>query len=196
MVYSYTILAAFCSVRSWMLWLVLLYSLTGCGEALPPENQVIKKRMADAIRHDYTQQTGDTIALDMAAITDFPWDTLYVFTVGTGQELVSKAIGKTWPENIPFLVDDDEKLFVFMNKGRIADYIKFRRNDNPHDSTSASFVAYFSLGELFTPATAKFRMIKECGKYGYPDSICTIDVVRPREKPLYRHSNPLAKFML
>jgi hypothetical protein len=190
------LLPAFCSVRSWVSWLVLLCLLTGCGEALPPENQALKKRMADAISHNYTQQVGDTVALDMAAITDFPWDTLYAFTVDTGTELVSKAIGTTWPENIPFLVDDDEKLFVFMNKGHITDYIEFRRNDDPHDPSSVHFSAYFSLGELFTPATAKFRMIKECGKYGYPDSICTIDVVRPKAIPLYRHSNPLSKFTL
>lgn len=152
--------------------------------------------MADAVRRNHIQQVGDTLVLDMAAITDFPWDTLYAFTESAGQEFVSKAIGTTWPENIPFVVDDDEKLFVFMNEGHIANYINFRRNDSPHDPSSVHFVAYFSLGELFTPATAKFRMMKECGKYDYPDSICTIDVVRPREIPLYRHSNPLAKFTL
>jgi hypothetical protein len=181
--------------RTWLLLVAcLLVSLSSCdSHSLPPENQALKKRMAVAIRRSNTHPAGDTISLDMTSITDFPWDTLYVFTKSIGPELLSKDIGMTWPVRIASVVDDDEKLFIFMHKGQLADYIEFNRNDDPNSPSSVSFVAYFALGELFTPATAKFELVRKRGVYGYPDSVSTIDVMRPKKKPLYRHTNPLAQ---
>jgi hypothetical protein len=186
-------LLALAMPRTWLLFLgCLLASLNSC-DSLPPENQALKKRMADAIRLSNTQPVGDTLRLDMTTITDFPWDTLYTFTKSVGPELLSKDIGMTWPVRIASVVDDDEKLFIFMHKGQLADYIEFNRNDDPSSPSSVSFVAYFALGELFTPATAKFELVRQRGAYGYPDSVSTIDVMRPKKEPVYRHTNPLAQ---
>ncbi|SFQ80427.1 hypothetical protein [Hymenobacter arizonensis] len=155
-----------------------LFLLTGCG-GLPPENQRLKQQVVQAIRAVEDRPVGDSITVDMARIVDIPWDTLYMFTSTTGPERITRAIGTPWPGDT--YVDDDDNLLVFMYQGRLADYVEFLGWNFQKEPNFVKFKGYFKGGELFTPATAKFRAIRN----RVPPHI--IDLHAPRgSKPILR----------
>lgn len=145
--------------------------LTGCS-GLPPENLRLKQRVVQAIRAVEERPVGDSITVDMTAAVDIPWDTLYVFTNTTAPERITAAIGAPWFGSE--YVHEDGRLFVFMHRGRIADYVYFMGWNGPQGPDFVRFKGHFERGELFTPATARFRATRS----KFPPHI--IDLEPPR----------------
>ncbi|MBD2770372.1 hypothetical protein IC235_20995 [Hymenobacter sp. BT664] len=154
-----------------------LLALSACN-SLPEENQVLRKRVAQAIGAVEARPIGDSLTIDVAQVANFPWDTLYVFPTTAEVERISRAIGTPWPggEN----VHEDDNLWVFMHQGQIADYVYFRGVNNAKLPNFVKFYGHFRIGQLFTPATAKFKAVR------LPISPEWIDLFPPQNRPVLR----------
>ncbi|MBD2770370.1 hypothetical protein IC235_20985 [Hymenobacter sp. BT664] len=154
-----------------------LLTLSACN-SLPEENQVLRKRVAQAISAVQDRPIGDSLTIDVAQVANFPWDTLYVFPTTTVVERISRAIGTPWPggEN----VHEDDNLWVFMHQGQIADYVYFSGFNYQKLPNFVKFYGHFDIGELFTPATAKFKAVRR------PISPEAIDLFAPRKPTVFR----------
>ncbi|MBF9239993.1 hypothetical protein I2I05_21560 [Hymenobacter sp. BT683] len=151
----------------------LILLLASCSE-LPPEDQAFKQRFVAAVSPITDRPVNDTLPLDLATVTPFAWDTVYVFSSTATLETINRSLGQRWPgdENM----HEDDNLWVFTQRGAIVNYLEFRGFNYQQEPHFVHFKGHFNLGELFTPATAKFSVIrrsispKRIEIFGPPDS--------------------------
>jgi hypothetical protein len=131
--------------------------LASCRE-LPPEDQEFKQRFVAAVSAIRSRPVNDTLPLDLATVTPFPWDTVYVFSSTATLETINRSINQRWPGDEG--MHEDDNLLVFTQQGDIVNYLEFRGFNYQQEPHFVHFVGHFNLGELFTPATAKFRVTR------------------------------------
>ena len=148
------------------------------------ENDFVQERLVQVAHSMQTKSVNDTVLLNMSSVTNFKWDTLYTFySTGLVRE-VSQAIGAPSPTYAN--VHEHETLFIFMKNGRVVHSTLFQRLPDNQEPNSLNVISAFSPGELFTPATATFKVTRD----NIHDN--TLLVLHFRNKaPIYRpHYDP------
>lgn len=169
-------------LTSSLLFMMLVLAYIFCG--IEYENDFVQERLVKVANSIRNKPVNDTLVISMSSFVNFKWDTLYTFySTGLVRE-VSQAIGAPSPTRAN--VHEHETLFIFMENGRIVHYTLFERLPDNHEPNSMKVIGGFSPGELFTPATAKFKVTR--------DTIYenTISISPYRNKaPIYRpHYDP------
>lgn len=144
----------------------------------PAEDQVLKKNFVHTLTALQQRAIGQDSVVDLARITTFAWDSLYIFPgVGT-VEGISQAIGTSWPgtEN----VHEEDNLFVFMNHGQLVKYLIFRGFNYQQEPNFIKFTLHANPGQLFTPTTARFWRYR--GAYAKP----WLELVPLQKQVIYR----------
>jgi hypothetical protein len=165
-------------IKAWLLCLSLTIACIAYFNSLPPESQVVKDKFFLAANKLKGEHIDDSILIDMASITDFPWDTLYVFPSTTTPYVITKVIGITWPDDENVHAYDN--LFVFVKNRHLISYALFITSVNKNTPNYLEFTGHFAQGELFTPATAKFKF----KWFKFPPQ--HLDLLPIREQPVYR----------
>jgi hypothetical protein len=134
-----------------------LLVLSGCVE--PAEDQGLKKAFVQALTAVTQRPPNQDIVVDLATVTSFAWDSLYTFPGTMPVTAITRALGSAWPgsENI----HEDDNLLVFMYRGHLANYVLFRGFNYQQEPNFVKFTLHADGGEVFTPATARFRVHRQ-----------------------------------
>ncbi|MCB0803962.1 MAG: hypothetical protein KDB74_12760 [Flavobacteriales bacterium] len=105
-----------------------------------------------------SSQTEKEIVIDIAEITDFDWDELFIFRPYTSGNKINESLGIQWSDeaNTSVVGSESYSLFIFMNKGKVVletfvprsiskdfgflEQIKFSRNDAKFISDKDNYV--------------------------------------------------------
>jgi hypothetical protein len=118
-------------------------------------------QIADGIE---TAVSTNATQINLADLTDFAWDNLYIFAPYTTPEQINVALGFTWPdaESSDIAMHDDITLLVFVENGRVVDHVEFPRAQGdfaaaaaaqPYPPEQAVFVLDNSNGIQLMPTT-------------------------------------------
>jgi hypothetical protein len=96
-------------------------------------------------------RTQEVPVIDLTECTDFKWDRLFIFGPYTTARTINKNINTFWLGAYFSRIDSDESitLLIFMNKGRVVQYVEFSR-DKVDFSTVANEAGYSSYEAKFT----------------------------------------------
>jgi hypothetical protein len=111
--------------------LILSMLMAGCF-LLGADAGKVSKRIAHEVRAKHAQH------VDMAEMTDFPWDELYLFGPYQVRDSICKTLrisGTECSRVSPDMVDEGDFLLVFRHKGHIAHVEKHRRYFGDFSST-------------------------------------------------------------
>lgn len=103
-----------------------LLVFVGCAEK--PIRPLVSSPLAHAVR---TQEI-----IDLAAVTDFDWDTVYIFPPYTPASEVKKKVGRFVPSSIE--ASDSVVLLVFLHRGRVVRFADFERQIGDLSSASGT----------------------------------------------------------
>lgn len=158
--------------------------ITGCSSELP-ENVALKKSLTQHIKPIEKVPLKDSLIINMRGLTNFSWDSLYVFNGRCSSEKISAAIGTTWRDGGTQAWFDSypDVLFIFMNKGKVAAHVWYEYFPDNEQPDYIHFRGVWNNGELYTPTTAVFIV-----RHEYEVSPYTIYMraVGLHEKPIYR----------
>jgi hypothetical protein len=104
-------------------------------------------QIADGIE---TAVSTNATQINLADLTDFAWDNLYIFAPYTTPEQINAALGFTWPEaaSADITLHDDITLLIFVQNGRIVDHVEFPRAQGDFAAAAAA--------QPYTPERAIF----------------------------------------
>ena len=104
-------------------------------------------QIADGIE---TAVSTNTTQINMTELTDFAWDSVYIFAPYTTAEQINQTLGFTWPEaaSSAIINQDDITLLVFVENGRVVDHVEFSRGQGDFSSAASP--------EPYTPDRAVF----------------------------------------
>ncbi|WP_349409889.1 hypothetical protein [Pseudalkalibacillus sp. SCS-8] len=102
-----------------LLTVLFIFLIEGCSQKTVVHNVTLEEHILS------TLEDGDEI--DLNELTDFTWDTAYLFTPYTTQESINKHLGVTFkdPSNIDHR--DDIFLLIFMEGGDVIQYAEISR---------------------------------------------------------------------
>ena len=144
----------------------------------PTDDKVLRKTLTESIGVIKSRPLSDTLTIDMARLTAFHWDTLYVFRGTNSEKFISQAIGTLWDKGRPdgWLDESPDNLLVFLNKQKIVSYVWYKgvAKGNTPESDFIHLQMNVNSAELFTPATAKFIVYRE--KWG--DNFIQVGFIR------------------
>jgi hypothetical protein len=88
----------------------------------------LQERLAAVIERK--RGSGERMLVDLRAISDFSWDTLYIFTPYTPIETVRDALGFDWPKAAEIEINkrDDINLLVFVSRGEVVQFLEYPRS--------------------------------------------------------------------
>ena len=115
------------------------FLLVFAAYAEKPIRPLVSSPLAHAIR---TQED-----IDLAAVTDFEWDTVYIFPPYTPANDVKKKVGRLVPSSIE--ASDSVVLLVFLHRGQIVRFADFERRIGDFSAASGA--------EGIPRSVAKFR---------------------------------------
>jgi hypothetical protein len=120
----------------------------------------LAEKLADEIEQ---VATNGNEQIDIANLTNFTWDSLYIFAPYSTPEQINHTLGFTWSEASPSAISlhDDISLLIFVNNGRVVEDVEFRRvggdfaeaaSSEPYTPDQASFAIDSSDGIKLMPA--------------------------------------------
>lgn len=124
--------------------------LTGCSIKYSGDNDNIEKK----IEHFAVDCKCTNYTIDITKLTNFKWDTVYVFNYSVPKDLVEQIIGTSYPD-----YQEGTRPMVFVHQGKIT-----HSENNPDGmlKNSPGQVIYnYSLGlryGVYTPRTAVFTV--------------------------------------
>lgn len=131
--------------------LVLLIAATGCTQKTPTSSKEIQKKIE--AKADACKDTSKC-SINIADLTDFKWETMYVFNSAQPKDIIEQAIGTTFPG-----YQDGMHPMIFMYKGVI---VYFENNpDGLAPGTPGQIIFSYTVGLhywAFKPTNANFRV--------------------------------------
>ncbi|WP_133272799.1 hypothetical protein [Hymenobacter radiodurans] len=125
-----------------MRWLFLFFVLIGAGGCSRSDDALLD-RLQTAIRTGPSLKEADYRVVDLAKLTDFPWDTLYFFrgSYDLSQRDVNRYLGFDW-DSPP--LDKTRNRILFVYQGQVAAYAdcdSYERVNNNQKGSALSMVA-------------------------------------------------------
>lgn len=111
------------------------------------ENENLINSMKNAFSENYS---GDLDYVDLANLTSFKWDRLYIFQPYTTKEKMRSVLGisSAWLINTEIASSDSYTLLVFIRKGFVVMSLDFYRGDGDF--------SYLDTGVGYSPNNSKF----------------------------------------
>jgi hypothetical protein len=122
----------------------------------PTEDQGLKKAFVQALTAVQQRPADQDTVVDLATITHFAWDSLYTFPGVMPVQYIPRTIGTAWPDSEN--IHEDDNLLVFMYRGHLVKFLVFRGFNYQQEPNFVQFTLQAAQGEVFTPATARFRV--------------------------------------
>jgi len=131
------------------LFLLLFCGFAGCSDA---NNQLLDK-LKDAVVSDEKNAQGYTV-VDMVQLTDFEWETLYVFHQNDDKNYISRELGFKWEGSA---VPNLHRRLLFVNDGKVVSFVDYDFREFP--------LVVYGCGEdrwVYPRSRAKFATFKYC----------------------------------
>jgi len=110
-----------------------------------------KERFMSKLRSAIQDASKNNVStFTMVSVTDFTWDTLFIFGPYTPVSEIEKALGFSWPLAKKSGIERNETfcLLVFLHKNKVVQYFEYPRRDGDFSSISST--------NKITPNTAIF----------------------------------------
>lgn len=78
--------------------------------------------------------------IDLHSVTDFPWDTVYVFGPYSSKRDVVKIIGVPWNGSTDVADDEGTHLLIFMQDGKVVRYTDLGRGTTDFAVNAENFI--------------------------------------------------------
>lgn len=89
------------------------------------ETYAVDNLLAENLSREVATAEGNSKLVDVAAVTDFEWDTLLLVAEDTPRERLEQALGETFQGNLNYDVESSE-LFVFLRDGELVRFADYR----------------------------------------------------------------------
>lgn len=89
------------------------------------ETYAVDNLLAENLGREIATAENDNRRVDIAAITDFEWDTLLIVAEDTPRARLDEALGATFEGNLNYDVESSE-LFVFLRDGELVRFADYR----------------------------------------------------------------------
>ena len=89
------------------------------------ETYAVDNLLAESISREVATAEENSRRVDLAAVTDFEWDTLLLVAEGTSRERLEEALGTEFRGQLNYDVESSE-LFVFMRDGELVRFADYR----------------------------------------------------------------------
>ena len=89
------------------------------------ESYAVDNLLAEGLSREVATAESNSKLVDVAAVTDFEWDTLLLVAEDTPPERLEEALGQTFQGNLNYDVESGE-LFVFLRDGELVRFADYR----------------------------------------------------------------------
>lgn len=89
------------------------------------ETYAVDNLLAESLSREVATAEDNSKLVDVAAVTDFEWDTLLLVSEDTPLEQLEQALGDTFQGHLNYDVESSE-LFVFLRDGELVRYADYR----------------------------------------------------------------------
>lgn len=113
--------------------LVIMLSFCLCvASCSKPLEKSPSEKFSEKLAEAVVKKRGnsDTVLIEFSKLTDFEWDSLFVFTPYTQVKEINAALGYEWDDAASTGIDkfDQFNLLVFTLRGRVTRYVEHPRN--------------------------------------------------------------------
>ena len=147
-------------------FLVFIFLIISCKKEIQSNNEFPFENIAGKLDKVLANNTADK-QIDIAKLTPFDWEQLYVFKPYTPIREIDSKLGYIWVEAEKTFINQEEEfdLLVFVKNDTVVNYIRWFRN-------KGDFMRIKSL--KYSYDSAKFVLKKE--KYGGRDKIFIYEI--------------------
>lgn len=114
------------------------------AQSAEKERQNTRADLAQAIQNS---KVGESVPVDLSQITDFSWDTVYIFGPYTAPEQIDASLDQRWAGARLTEIETSDRisLLVFTQKGQVVQYFEFPRSEG--DFASAASTTGYPIAE-------------------------------------------------